>query len=116
MNMRETKASQLPDNVTQLHKLADQGLIIKTPPQDYDDSYCIQYAKKNNAFIVTNDKFRDYIDKQEGTPIKNKERKWVKDHSISYTFHGDQFLPNPDSQLFNQYPVEGYVCYPLDEL
>ena len=32
-------------------------LLVKTPSQDYDDSYCIQYAKKLNAFIVTNDKF-----------------------------------------------------------
>ena len=36
--------------------------MITTPGQDYDDSYCIQYARKQNAFIVTNDKFRDYIE------------------------------------------------------
>lgn len=63
MNIREFKASQMPDNVSLLNKLADKGYIIKTPPQDYDDSYCIQYAKKFNAYIVTNDKFRDFIQK-----------------------------------------------------
>lgn len=87
MNLKEVKASQIPDNVSLLHKLADKGYIIKTPPQDYDDSYCIQYAKKFNAFIVTNDKYRDYISKQESTPDKSKERKWINDHSISYTFN-----------------------------
>lgn len=45
-----------------MNKLLLKGFLIKTPSQDYDDSYCIQYAKKSNAFIVTNDKFRDYID------------------------------------------------------
>jgi hypothetical protein len=83
-------------------------MIVKTPPQDYDDSYCIQYAKKFNAYIVTNDKFRDYIEKIEGTPQKNKERKWLRDHSISYTFHGDEFLANPDSDMFRMFPMESY--------
>ncbi len=63
MNLKEVKASQIPDNVSLLHALSDKGFVIKTPPQDYDDSYCIQYAKKCNAYIVTNDKFRDYINK-----------------------------------------------------
>lgn len=107
----------MPDNISLLHKLANLQLIIKTPPQDYDDSYCIQYAKKKqNAFIVSNDKFRDYIQKQEGTPQKNRERKWLKEHCISYTFNGDEFLPNPDSEIFNVYPIEGYKHYPIDEI
>ncbi len=63
MSMGETKVSQIPDNVALLHKLANLGYIIKTPPQDYDDSYCIQYAKKHQAFIVTNDQFRDFVEK-----------------------------------------------------
>lgn len=63
MNIKEAKVSQIPDNIALLHALSDKGFIIKTPPQDYDDSYCIKYAKKFNAFIVTNDKFRDYITK-----------------------------------------------------
>lgn len=87
--------------------MADKGFIIKTPPQDYDDSYCIKYAKKFNAFIVTNDKFRDYVQKKDNSE-QPKERKWVKDHSISYTFNGNEFLPNPDSKIFNKYQYEDY--------
>ena len=73
--------------------------------------------------MVTNDKFRDYIDnitksilnpdgdspnkkKQIGqsividrSQIKN-EQKWIKAHSISYTFNKDEFLPNPDSKFW----------------
>lgn len=62
MGLKEVKASQIPDDVGMLNKLLQMDLLVKTPSQDYDDSYCIQYAKKLNAFIVTNDKFRDYID------------------------------------------------------
>jgi len=45
--------------------MAEMGVMIKTPAQDYDDSYCIYYARRTNAFIVTNDKFRDYLRKIE---------------------------------------------------
>lgn len=31
----------MPDNVSLLNNLATKGYIIKTPPQDYDDSYSI---------------------------------------------------------------------------
>ena len=62
MNLKEVKASKIPDDMTLLHKLLANDYLVKTPSQDYDDSYCIQYAKKLNAFIITNDKFRDYID------------------------------------------------------
>ncbi len=116
LNIKEFKASQMPDNVGLLHKLADKGIIIKTPPQDYDDSYSIQYAKKFNAFIVTNDKFRDFIEKQLGNQEKLKERKWIKDHSISYTFNDVEFLPNPDSKIFYKFQYEEYRHYPLDIL
>ena len=37
---------QLPDDVDYLIWLADQGVLVTTPPQDYDDSYSISYAKQ----------------------------------------------------------------------
>lgn len=60
--------------------------MVKTPSQDYDDSYCIQYARQTNAYIVTNDKFRDYIAKLEqkttqvvcDTEAVKKEKTWIK--------------------------------------
>jgi hypothetical protein len=117
LNIKEYKASQMPDNVALLNKLATKGYIVKTPPQDYDDSYCIQYAKRSNAFIVTNDKFRDFILKQPNSEDRLKEQRWVKDHSISFTFNGDEFLPNPDSKLFNKHAsYETYKNFPLEEI
>ena len=129
MGYKMNKA-QIPDDMTLMSQLKDEGYLITTPSQDYDDSYCIQYAKKLNAFIVTNDKFRDYIDslfeslEQDSTPqSSNKkpknslpalvdksqaknEQAWLRNHSVSYTFKKDEFLPNPDSQIWH---VKGCV-------
>ena len=63
---------------------------------------------------MTNDKYRDFIGKQEGASEKSKERKWINDHSISYTFNSNEFLPNPDSKIFNKYAYEEYKHFPLD--
>jgi predicted nuclease of predicted toxin-antitoxin system len=71
MGMKATKASKLPDSVSTLNRLLDKGVMVKTPAQDYDDSYCISYARQANAFIVTNDKFRDYLRKIEVNPSMN---------------------------------------------
>ena len=65
---------------------------------------------------MTNDKFRDFIEKQLGNQEKLKERKWIKDHSISYTFNDVEFLPNPDSKIFYKFQYEEYRHYPLDIL
>src|SRR5262245_57610439 len=48
-------------NVGLLRSLRDEGLVVSTPGQDYDDSYTVQYAVKHSAFVVSNDKFRDHI-------------------------------------------------------
>ena len=60
---QKVKEAKIPDDVPFLCKMLDMGLLVKTPSQDYDDSYSIQYARKFNAFMVTNDKFRDYLAK-----------------------------------------------------
>ena len=64
--------------------MAEEGIMVKTPAQDYDDSYCIQYARQCDAFIVTNDKFRDYLKKIETRSSSNlpeqlkAENAWIK--------------------------------------
>lgn len=47
---------------------------------------------------------------------KVKEQKWVKDHSISFAFNADEFLPNPDSKLFHKFDLEEYKHFPLEEM
>ena len=40
-----SKLQQLPDDVDYLLELQAHGILCGTPSQDYDDSYCIHYAR-----------------------------------------------------------------------
>ena len=97
------KKRVLPDDLPYLYGLVSKGLVVKSPPQDYDDSYCIQYAKKHDAFIVSNDMFRDYIENIKDKTERETEKKWRDIKCISFTFSGDEFLPNPDAAFFKQF-------------
>jgi hypothetical protein len=46
----------------------------------------------------------------------NKEQKWIKAHSVSYTYNRDEFLPNPDSKLWLQKhcDFDEYRNFPVD--
>lgn len=96
--------------------------MVSTPSQDYDDSYCISYARQHDAFIVSNDKFRDYIKKLQTNPNTNeaetikKQDTWLQQHCVSFTFKGDEFLPNPDSKLFTKFHHETYKQIKLEEI
>ncbi len=45
----EARTTQLPDDVALLLRLAGEGLLIGTPPQDYDDSYSIRFVLRPNV-------------------------------------------------------------------
>ncbi|CAN0388971.1 unnamed protein product [Discosporangium mesarthrocarpum] len=98
LGVAEVKASKLPDDVALLQGLTEDGLLVATPPQDYDDSYCIKYAMAREGYVVTNDLYRDHVKGLEGKGRKKAEaaRRWIKQRSISFTFVGDEFFPNPD--------------------
>lgn len=121
MGIKQVKAQKVPDSVATLIQLKSLGVMVSTPSQDYDDSYCISYARNEGAFIVTNDKFRDYIRKLETNPSSNeqealkREKVWLKQHCISFTFKADEFLPNPDSKLFTKFPYETYRQFKFEE-
>lgn len=70
---------------------ANSGVLETAPAHDYDDSYIIEWATRNKACIVSNDKFRDQ--KNEGKPWRSR---WLKRHLISYAFIRQDFIPNPD--------------------
>ncbi|CAM9687796.1 unnamed protein product, partial [Ectocarpus sp. 12 AP-2014] len=86
LGVADVKASRLPDDVQLLQRLVDDGLIVSTPPQDYDDSYCIKYAMARDGYVVTNDLYRDHVKGIEGRKKADAARRWIKSHSISYTF------------------------------
>ena len=54
----DIRASRIPDNIALLQELVGKGLVIGTPSQDYDDSYCITYAKRHEGYVVSNDMYR----------------------------------------------------------
>jgi signal peptidase I len=66
--------------------------ILLTPPQDYDDGYTLELARRRNALIVSNDKFRDFIIKEKDS---KKFKIWLDQRLCSYAFVGDEFIPNP---------------------
>jgi hypothetical protein len=88
----------IPDDAALLQDLVTSGLLVTTPSQDSDDMYCIHYARRHNAFVVTNDLFRDHVSDTDGSHSRKVELKiWLTVHRISYTWVGDEFLPNPNS-------------------
>jgi len=93
------RPSKIPDNIALIKQLEEQGLLVLTPPQDYDDSYCIAYARKHGGFIITNDRYWDYIEKAGSGQSRRETLQWIRSHCISYTFAGNEFLPNPDFQF-----------------
>ena len=67
--------------------------------QDYDDAYCLSYARSCGGCIVTNDRYRDFVEaeaRQGGTGARQAAENWRRTHLISFTFIGDEFLPNPE--------------------
>ena len=75
----------MADDLPLLEELVDAGIVILTPAQvyyllhlrhnrlirkmvsvsllvqDYDDSYCIEYATTHSGCIVSNDRYRDHV-------------------------------------------------------
>ena len=60
---RRGRASLRPDNIRLLRELKKDGIVFTTPKGDYDDSYTIQFAQSKHGVIVSNDRFRDAIQK-----------------------------------------------------
>lgn len=104
----DKKKRVVPDNIEYLNALSAKHLVIQSPPQDYDDSYAINYAKKHNAYIITNDMFRDYIENISDNRKRETEKMWIKERCISFTFNKDEFLPNPDATFFKEFNIREY--------
>ncbi|PRP81252.1 hypothetical protein PROFUN_02086 [Planoprotostelium fungivorum] len=95
-----TLAGYIPTatNIPMILSLVDKGTVILTPPQDYDDDYCIQYAMR----------YWDHVDKTDRTEKqKSRIKKWLREHLISFTFVRDEFLPNPNFK-FPAFQEQGY--------
>lgn len=72
LNIGDVRAAKIPDNIQLLQNLVDTGILVGTPAQDYDDSYCINYARQRSGYVVSNDMYRDQVDR---IPETNKQGK-----------------------------------------
>lgn len=94
-----TQKHEVSGNWEDLERLMRENILILTPPQDYDDSYMLEYAKRHQGYIVSNDMYRDHLQKFKNERQREKVKDWIKKHTISYTFIQDEFLPNPDAKV-----------------
>ncbi len=81
------------DDSELLDKLRKRGNLATVPSQDHDDLYWLAYAWEKDALVVTNDRLKDHAEKYDGGA--EKFHSWRENKVISYTFVGDDFLPNP---------------------
>lgn len=72
----QIRAASIPDDLDMLQQLVVEGYVIGTPPQDYDDSYCIEYARSHDGYVITNDLFRDYVEKKANSEDKKAAKNW----------------------------------------
>jgi len=92
-------SKKIPDDLPYLLDLQRRGILHATPSQDYDDSYQIDYARRHDGTIVSNDRFRDAITK--APPDKRDDlASFLDSRILSFAFvGGDEFVPNPDFRL-----------------
>eukprot|EP00474_Spongospora_subterranea_P009302 CRZ09760.1 hypothetical protein [Spongospora subterranea] len=90
------KASAMPDDIASLRLHYANGVVVATPQGDYDDSYTIEHSRRNDGIIISNDRFRDATQKIQDPVEVRVLTAWIRSNVCSFTFAGDQFIPNPD--------------------
>lgn len=86
------------DDASVLRNLREKGLVASVPSQDHDDDYWLQFAWQKDAYVVTNDRMKDHVEKYPGDDSE-AFYKWRDERVISYTFVGDDYFPNPTFKL-----------------
>ena len=67
--------------------------VMFTPAKDSDDSYAIEYARRRDGCVVSNDLYRDWIADQND---RFDAELWRRTHVISFAISDDfDFLPDP---------------------
>lgn len=81
----------------ELEHLRQVTKLVVTPAGDYDDAYICDYARRHGAIVVSNDAYRDvvYQASADGHEKGQRWNEWLTACRMTFTFHGDEFLPNP---------------------
>eukprot|EP01017_Pseudomicrothorax_dubius_P008671 TRINITY_DN12867_c0_g1_i2.p1 TRINITY_DN12867_c0_g1~~TRINITY_DN12867_c0_g1_i2.p1 ORF type:complete len:501 (+),score=87.67 TRINITY_DN12867_c0_g1_i2:731-2233(+) len=94
----DLRVKNIPDDVDLLLAFQQKKIAFGIPNWNYDDSYIIDYAMRKEAFIVTNDRYNDHIEKFSNQSAEKRKmlQKWIRGNCISFAFIGDDFMPNPE--------------------
>jgi hypothetical protein len=90
-----------------IEKLEDYGIFLSVKTKNsnkVDDLFILNYAFNNNACVITNDKFRDKLEKlSENDDVKeyNLWNQWLNLNRIEFSFSGDAFCPIRNSLSFS---------------
>ena len=72
------------DEQSSYFRLIEMEKIIETPAGTQADNFILNYAKENDGFVISNDRFKDFYD------IFGKE--WIKNKRITFTFIGQSVI------------------------
>ena len=77
-----------------MKRLVDEDIVFCIPSGEYDDSYAIQKAVLKQGVIISNDRYRDALEKVAPQKAAIFER-YLKKHRLSFVFERDEFVPQP---------------------
>ena len=102
--LKERYRSKDDNKVIERLKAYGIFLSVKTKNSNkVDDLFILNYAFDNNACVLTNDKFRDKLEKlseNENTEEYALWDQWLSLNRIGFSFSGDVFCPIRDSNNY----------------
>lgn len=82
-----------------LQSLISQNIVSLVPSGESDDAYILNYARAHNAFIISNDMYRDHLQSIHSKSIYTSMCIWLEENRCGYLFAQNNFVLNPTSAL-----------------
>lgn len=95
LKIGEQGQCEVPNDTYMLNEFIKEGIVKGVTVSEYNEAYCLVYARKNDAILLSNDNFRDHVKKIEGMQEREEVRAWIRTSTFGYQFQGDYFKPNP---------------------
>ena len=95
LKIGEQGRCEVPNDIYMLNDYTRDGIVKGITVKEYNEAYCLVYARRNDAVLVTNDNFREHVKKIEGMQEREEVRAWIRTSSVTYQFQGDYFKSAP---------------------
>jgi len=95
LKIGEQGQCEVPNDTYMLNDFIKEGMVKGVTVSEYNEAYCLVYARKNDAVLISNDNFREHVKKIEGMQEREEVRAWIRTSTVAYQFQGDYFKPNP---------------------